>query len=211
MRHITAALLLILSSSANAALLSSAGGQAYYDDVLDITWVADANLAKTSGYDADGLQNFADAQTWIGSLNTASYLGVSNWRLPASLYVDSSCSSPTDGWPGSSGANCTGSEMGHLYYVDGKTASQPAPFSNVQSSNYYWSGTDYGSSGALSYVFLFNNSGAQSGDGKATGHFAWAVRDGAISAVPAPAAVWLLGTGLAGLGGRRWLRRKISS
>lgn len=29
------------------------------------------------------------------------------------------------------------------------------------------------------------------------------------SAVPAPAAVWLLGTGLAGLCGRRWLQRKV--
>lgn len=32
-----------------------------------------------------------------------------------------------------------------------------------------------------------------------------------VAAVPAPAGVWMLGTGLAGLGGRRWLRRKISS
>lgn len=32
-----------------------------------------------------------------------------------------------------------------------------------------------------------------------------------IAAVPTPPTVWLLGTGLAGLGGRRWLRRKISS
>ena len=31
------------------------------------------------------------------------------------------------------------------------------------------------------------------------------------SAVPAPPAVWLLGTALAGLGGRRWLRRKGTS
>ncbi len=31
------------------------------------------------------------------------------------------------------------------------------------------------------------------------------------SVVPAPPAVWLLGTALAGLGGRRWLRRKLSS
>ena len=31
------------------------------------------------------------------------------------------------------------------------------------------------------------------------------------SAVPAPPAVWLLGTALTGLGGRRWLRRKVSN
>ncbi len=30
-----------------------------------------------------------------------------------------------------------------------------------------------------------------------------------IAAVPAPATIWLLGTGIAGLGGRRWLKRKI--
>ena len=34
---------------------------------------------------------------------------------------------------------------------------------------------------------------------------------GFLQPTPAPAAVWLLGTGLAGLGGRRWFRRKISS
>ena len=27
---------------------------AYYDTVLDITWLADANYVQTSGYDADG-------------------------------------------------------------------------------------------------------------------------------------------------------------
>lgn len=34
---------------------------------------------------------------------------------------------------------------------------------------------------------------------------------GTLSAVPAPSAIWLLGTGLAGLGGRRWLRRKAAN
>jgi hypothetical protein len=32
-----------------------------------------------------------------------------------------------------------------------------------------------------------------------------------VATVPAPPALWLLGTGLAGLSGRRWLRRKATS
>jgi hypothetical protein len=32
----------------------------------------------------------------------------------------------------------------------------------------------------------------------------------AISPVPIPATAWLLATGIAGLGGRRWMRRKVS-
>jgi len=53
--------------------------------------------------------------------------------------------------------------------------------------------------------------GFQSASGKAGNEYAaWAVRGGDVGMVPAPATVWLLGTGLAGLGGRRWLRRKAT-
>ena len=34
-------------STADAALVSRLGGLAYYDTVLNITWLADANFAKT--------------------------------------------------------------------------------------------------------------------------------------------------------------------
>jgi hypothetical protein len=37
---------------ANAALQSRLGGQAYYDTTKNLTWLADANRAQTSGYDA---------------------------------------------------------------------------------------------------------------------------------------------------------------
>ena len=43
----------LITLSANAALYDRGNGL-IYDDVLDITWLQDANHAKTSGYDRDG-------------------------------------------------------------------------------------------------------------------------------------------------------------
>jgi hypothetical protein len=74
--------LCLATVTANAALISRAGGQAYWDDVLNITWLADANYAKTSAYDVDGLMTWAASLEWIASLNAANHLGVNVWRLP---------------------------------------------------------------------------------------------------------------------------------
>ena len=58
-----------LSGAAQAALQgrdlngSAASFEAYYDTVLDITWLADANYAQTSGYDADGRMTWSNATT----------------------------------------------------------------------------------------------------------------------------------------------------
>ncbi len=77
-RVITLAVLLFISiGSSHAALFDRTGGL-IYDDVLDITWLADANFAKTSMYDPDGLMNWANANTWAANLN---YGGYNNWRL----------------------------------------------------------------------------------------------------------------------------------
>lgn len=45
---------LVLSGAARAELFDRGGGMVYDDD-LDITWMADWNHARTSGFDADGL------------------------------------------------------------------------------------------------------------------------------------------------------------
>jgi hypothetical protein len=82
------ALLMSCGATAHAALLSRAGGQAYYDTVLDITWLADANLAQTSGYDADGYMTWDEAKTWIDALNAADHLGEDSWRLPTLTPID---------------------------------------------------------------------------------------------------------------------------
>ena len=44
---------LAMSGAAQAALHDRGGGLVY-DDVLNVTWLQDANYAQTSGYDADG-------------------------------------------------------------------------------------------------------------------------------------------------------------
>jgi hypothetical protein len=49
-----------------------------YDDVHNITWLQDANYAKTSGYDGDGRMTWSAAKTWADNLV---YGGFSDWRL----------------------------------------------------------------------------------------------------------------------------------
>jgi hypothetical protein len=52
-----------LSGAAQAALHDRGGGL-IYDDVLKVTWLQDANYAKTSGYDADGKMTWVNAVAW---------------------------------------------------------------------------------------------------------------------------------------------------
>lgn len=206
--------LLAVGTSAQAALLGrvplTPGGtdyQAYYDTALDITWVADANLAQTSGYDSDGWMSWYKAQAWIGSLNSTSYLGVNDWRLPVTAQPDASCTAQ-DSF-GSYGFLCTGSEMGHLT-VDGVFYDTPYPFSHIQYYR-YWSGTSVASDDSYAWYFRFVDTGLLGTQGyhyKDYYHrnFAWAVRDGDLAAVPVPAAGWLFASALGLLGWRRKAR-----
>ncbi len=109
---------LALSGAAQATLIDRSGGM-IYDDVLKITWLQDANYAKTSGYDADGRMNWADANTWAANL---SYGGYSDWRLPTMVDTGTSGCDVAN-----SGSDCgynvqtasggtVYSEMAHMYY-----------------------------------------------------------------------------------------------
>jgi len=73
-----------MSWGAEATLISRLDGQAYYDDVLNITWLTDANAAAGSAFD-DGASSTDGAMTWDNAVAWASSLeiaGVRGWRLP---------------------------------------------------------------------------------------------------------------------------------
>lgn len=110
------------SGAAGAGLIDRGNGL-IYDTVLDITWLQDANYAKTSSYDADGLMNWDAAVAWADQLV---YGGFDDWRLP--IITDTGTSGCN--WA-SSGTDCgynvqtydssTGtvySELAYMYYVN---------------------------------------------------------------------------------------------
>lgn len=193
-----------VSSLSNAALVSRLNGQAVYDTDLNITWLANSNLAASNNFNVFGVTNgsmdWYTAQSWIGAMNSANYLGFSDWRLPATLVPDTTCGGPSSlGW---GVVDCSGSEMGHLFYTE--QASTSGLF-NISGGEYYWSGTECGSNCAYAFFWGGPGGGAQGTWTKdlnphpASSVLAWAVRSGDVAAVPVPVAGWLFGSGLMGL------------
>lgn len=200
----------LLSSGVGQAALLDRGGGLIYDSDYNITWLADANYAQTSGYDTDGLMTWGAAYTWAANLSfhdSVRNVDYTDWRLPTALNQDSS--GPCDGY------NCTGSEMGHLFYTElGGTAgssilasSDPdlALFQNIQ-SYVYWSGTAYAPLPAdLGWSFSTYN-GNQDYNLHFSAFYAWAVRPGDVAAaIPEPEtyALLLAGLGLLGVVAKR--------
>jgi hypothetical protein len=87
---IATGLSLILSGTAQAALHDRGGGL-IYDDVLNVTWLQDANYAQTSGFDADGGMTWNAAVAWAAGLNyydSVHNVTYSDWRLPSISPID---------------------------------------------------------------------------------------------------------------------------
>jgi len=206
-----------ISISVDAALVAKLDGLVVYDSDRNITWMADANYAVTTSYDSDGLVNFAGAQGFIRALNsgTVDNLGFNNWRLPTTVQPDPSCDIQTNylGTQFGSGTNCTGGELGHLFYDElGGTPSESITnsldpdvilFSNIQ-DGVYWSSTEWDRKDTvvnLIWVFDFEFGSQHAQDRNLIQSFVWAVHDGDVGAVPIPPALWLFGSGLIGLVG----------
>jgi hypothetical protein len=92
--------------------------QAYYDDVQNVTWVANGRLAASNTfglptgewlgphpddsagpeysngriYASTGAMEYAAALHWLDAMNASAYLGFSGWRMPRTRQPDPSCS-----------------------------------------------------------------------------------------------------------------------
>lgn len=226
---------LTLSGAAQAALIDRGGGL-IYDDVLNITWLQDANYAKTSGYDADGRMIWADANTWAANLtfhDSVRNVDYTDWRLAANTPVGSewNYSYTIDGSSDLS-YNITSphSELSYMYHVNLGLKSKFSPsgvfqadygvfgngttggqadiglIRNLQSST-YWSGTAYAADPSVVAWAFGTTIGFQLDSMQINAQYVWAVRPGDVAAVPEAETYVMLLAGL-GLVGVAVRRRK---
>ena len=178
-------LFLGFTNPSNAELMDRGGGLVY-DNVLDITWLQNANTQGNT-------MTWVEADDWAANFVVNGY---NDWRLPT---TDTSCS----------GYECTGSEMGHLFYKEGVTSAFPGLFTDVKPFM-YWSGTDDNSDPLKAWRFHLKT-GYQGTSAKTYDRYAWAVRDGnsAPPVVPEPVSSILFLIGGATLTTRGCWKKKV--
>lgn len=157
----------------------------------------------TSDFSSNGQTTWFGAMAYVSYLNSISYGGSNQWRLPTFATFQRGYDTPTNG-------TTTGNELSELFYQElnisaGSQLQDTATFDNEQ-AYYYFSGTEYAINPNRVWTLATNSlaGGRQIEFTKTQQFYAWAVSGGRIntatpSAVPVPAAAWLFGSGLMGL------------
>ena len=190
------ATLLACSTVSHATLIDRGNGM-IYDSNQNLTWLQDANYAKTSGYDSDGLMDWDAATNWVGNLT---YQGYDDWRLPGLEIV-----SHMPGFNlilseilfGPSAPDTTGGcFQSPVYGGFHCTTPGPSPFINIYPALFWYGIEDGGSAWASDFGgFLYPTTLYP----KSELFQAWAVREGDVAAVPEPASLMLIFLGLASM------------
>jgi hypothetical protein len=180
---------------------------AYYDSVLNITWLADANYAKTSGWAAahtlskDGRLYWAAGNTWVNQLDI---YGITGWRMP----THASLRSPenTKYSPANELSHLFSVTLGNFSAINDAGTAYTSCFINFGKSNCFrntglflntnqadfW----YGNYAESSFPFYFSSSIGAGGWLYPSEYFqVWAVHNGDImppAPVPEPASIALV-------------------
>lgn len=221
----------LLSITESQAALIDRGGGLIYDTDLNITWLQDANYAKTSGYTdilypypsgSSGSMAWSQASTWVANLvyhDSVRNVDYDDWRLPSTTDIGApGCDYAYSGTDCGDNVDPVSSEMAHLFFVElgnksfydtfgnrqsGSGLVNTGPFINFQYS-IYLSGTDYAPDTTREWLFDFGY-GEQYYFQKTDTLYALAVRPGDVAAVPEPE-MWglmLSGLTLVGITARR--------
>lgn len=139
--------------TASQATLIDRGGGLIYDTVLAITWLQDANFARSSNYSPDGRLTWNEAMTWASNLT----------------FYDSVRSKTWDDWRLPQARPLNGSSYNYIYAFDGSSdrgynisaPGSPFPESTASEMAYMW----YNNLGNLAYFSPGSGTHPQSGHG----------------------------------------------
>jgi hypothetical protein len=134
---------LSVASIAQAALIDRGNGLVY-DDVLNVTWQKNANLAASNSFGlayntelgnhpntlyseyirTDGSMTWGAASRWVNAMNASNYLGYTDWRLPTVVDTGTTGCNYSNGGtdcgfnPQTYGNGTAYSEMAYMYFVN---------------------------------------------------------------------------------------------
>jgi len=190
--------------------------EAYYDTVLNITWLADASLGATNnfgvtGVNSNGSMNKPESDQWIANMNTyggTGYLGINGWRLPDFTDLPPLTGCNNSNYVSYSGSDCgfnvdtASGELAHMFQVTlgnqalWDTAGNQRAAGTFGATNTcffynlvfepYWYADVYEQNTNDSWYFNYHYGKQNHANNTSSQYFVWAVHDGSIGTALVP-------------------------